>query len=37
MRFLTPQGFGSGPEFERYLVDSFDGLCRDSLEVDGAC
>jgi hypothetical protein len=32
MRFLTPQGFGSGAEFERYLVDSFDVLYRDGLE-----
>jgi putative urate catabolism protein len=32
MRFLTPQGFGSGAEFERYLIDSFDVLYRDGLE-----
>jgi peptidoglycan/xylan/chitin deacetylase (PgdA/CDA1 family) len=32
MCFLTPQGFGLGAEFERYLVDSFDVLYRDGLE-----
>jgi peptidoglycan/xylan/chitin deacetylase (PgdA/CDA1 family) len=32
MRFLTPQGFGSGDAFECYLKDTFDVLYRDGLD-----
>jgi len=31
MRFATPQGFNSGDQFERYLVDSFDTLYAEGL------
>ena len=31
MRFATPQGFNSGDQFERYLVDSFDTLHAEGL------
>ena len=31
MRFATPQGFNSGDQFERYLVDSFDVLHAEGL------
>lgn len=34
MRFATPQGFNSGDQFERYLVDTFDVLYREG--IDGA-
>lgn len=32
MRFATAQGFNSGDQFERYLVDTFDVLYREGLE-----
>lgn len=31
MRFATPQGFNSGEQFERYLVDSFDTLYAEGI------
>ena len=30
MRFATPQGFNSGPQFFDYLKDTFDGLYEDA-------
>jgi len=32
MRFATAQGFNSGDQFERYLVDTFDLLYQEGLE-----
>jgi len=32
MRFATAQGFNSGDQFERYLVDTFDVLYREGVE-----
>jgi OHCU decarboxylase len=32
MRFVTPQGFNSGDQFEQYLKDSFDTLYAEGVE-----